>query len=57
VVWKNQEEYRDGVTSRDMVPHGVHMVYAWMTEMKSSVIRRKYGQTLGRVRIRTDIGQ
>jgi len=22
---------------RDMVPHGVHMVHAWMTEIKSKV--------------------
>ena len=40
VVWKNIES-RDRVTLRNMliawVPHNVHIVYAWMTEIKSRV--------------------
>jgi len=37
VVWKDQEESRSGVTSRDTVPHSVYMVYAWMMEIKGRV--------------------
>ena len=49
MVWKNlgsrriEKEFRDRVTSRNMLtvwlPHGVHMVYAWMTEIKEYNIR------------------
>jgi len=37
VVWKDQKESRDRVMSRDTVSHGVHMMYAWTTEIKSRV--------------------
>ena len=43
MVWKDQEEFRDGVTSRNMLtvwfPHGVHMVHICMTEIKEYDIR------------------
>ena len=32
-VWKDLES-RDEVTSRNMVPRGVHIVHAWTTEIK-----------------------
>jgi len=41
VVWKDQEKSRDKVMLGNILtawlPHGIHMVHAWMTEIKSRV--------------------
>ena len=43
MVWKDQKESRDGVTSRNMLiawfPYSVHMVHACIMEIKEYDVR------------------